>query len=586
MWATDVTFSYADYKGQGTSNTGSSYTMEKTDVNITNSKFYCGSSASYAQFYANGTTTITPASGVTITSVVLTASATGYNGYQSSGTITASVGSVSGSTSSTTVTWTGSETAEFTITNNKQIRWTSIVVTYTKSGETPTCATPTFSPDAGAYINAQNVTITCATEGATIYYTTNGDDPTTGSSVYSAPIAVSANTTIKALAAKTGCNNSTIATAAYTFPTTTYNSVADLIAAAPTETVILNLTDAQVLAKGGNDMYVKDASGALDFYQLGFSYTAGQILNGKIVVTSYKVYKNVPEITGVGDNQLVATEGVLAPIEIALADATYANYNCQLVKVTGDVTESKKMGDLILYNKFSGMTETVLNNLIPGVNNITVTGIIIPYNSDTEICPTAIDYNITLTKDMMAYAGGNKLDYTESGLTVYTAKVTNGAAVLTELADNNTGLKVVNNGTGVILSGTEGNTYVAHVTTENVSATSGNELKGVTAETVIDWQIGESPNYKYNYILQNGVFKKATGAKLKAGKAYLSTTFDVTAAGAPELKIVFDGGTTGINAVQGSEFKVNGQFYDLQGRKVANPTKGLYIVNGKKVIVK
>jgi uncharacterized protein YjdB len=131
-WADEVTFAYGDYNKKGTSSTGSEYTMEKEDVAITNTKFYGNNS--YAHFYANGTTTVTPASGVTITKIVLTASATNYNGFQSSGVITASTGEISGSTSSTTVTWTGSATSAFTITNNKQIRWTSIVVTYSTSG--------------------------------------------------------------------------------------------------------------------------------------------------------------------------------------------------------------------------------------------------------------------------------------------------------------------------------------------------------------------------------------------------------------------------------------------------------------------
>lgn len=131
-WATDVTFSYEDYKGQGTQSSGSEYTMVKTDVSITNTKFFGNND--YAHFYANGTTTIEPANGVTITQIVLTATATGYNGYQSGGTITATAGSISGSSSSITVTWTGSASAAFTISNNKQIRWTSIVVTYSTGG--------------------------------------------------------------------------------------------------------------------------------------------------------------------------------------------------------------------------------------------------------------------------------------------------------------------------------------------------------------------------------------------------------------------------------------------------------------------
>ena len=81
---------------------------------------------------------------------------------------------------------------------------------------TPTCATPTFNPAAGTYTEAQNVAISCATEGATIYYTTNGDEPTTNSTVYTAAINVSTNTTIKAMAAAQGYDNSAVATASYT----------------------------------------------------------------------------------------------------------------------------------------------------------------------------------------------------------------------------------------------------------------------------------------------------------------------------------------------------------------------------------
>ena len=52
------------------------------------------------------------------------------------------------------------------------------------------------------------------------------------------------------------------------------------------------------------------------------------------------------------------------------------------------------------------------------------------------------------------------------------------------------------------------------------------------------------------------------------------------------LNINFGGNTTGIeNAVQREEIK-DKSYYDLQGRRVQQPTKGLYIVNGKKVIIK
>lgn len=81
---------------------------------------------------------------------------------------------------------------------------------------TPGVATPTFSPAAGTYVGTQSVTISCATSGATIHYTTNGSDPTTGSPVYSSAISVASSQTIKALAVKSGMTDSAIASAAYT----------------------------------------------------------------------------------------------------------------------------------------------------------------------------------------------------------------------------------------------------------------------------------------------------------------------------------------------------------------------------------
>ena len=55
------------------------------------------------------------------------------------------------------------------------------------------CATPLFNPPGGSYPNTQSVSITCATPGAIIKYTTNGSDPNSSSQVYSGPITVSQN---------------------------------------------------------------------------------------------------------------------------------------------------------------------------------------------------------------------------------------------------------------------------------------------------------------------------------------------------------------------------------------------------------
>ncbi|MBO7460661.1 MAG: chitobiase/beta-hexosaminidase C-terminal domain-containing protein [Bacteroidales bacterium] len=86
-----------------------------------------------------------------------------------------------------------------TQTSNKFLQF--IKAEFYKESTQQSVATPTFSPAAGTYYEAQNVTIACTTEGATIYYTTDGNDPTTSSAVYSTPIAISQTTTVKAMAA-------------------------------------------------------------------------------------------------------------------------------------------------------------------------------------------------------------------------------------------------------------------------------------------------------------------------------------------------------------------------------------------------
>jgi LysM repeat protein len=79
-----------------------------------------------------------------------------------------------------------------------------------------TLPAPTFSLAAGTYTSPQSVTISDATSGATIYYTTNGTTPTTSSTKYSGAVTVSATETLEAIAVESGYCNSTAATAAYT----------------------------------------------------------------------------------------------------------------------------------------------------------------------------------------------------------------------------------------------------------------------------------------------------------------------------------------------------------------------------------
>ncbi|MDD3335979.1 MAG: chitobiase/beta-hexosaminidase C-terminal domain-containing protein [Eubacteriales bacterium] len=80
------------------------------------------------------------------------------------------------------------------------------------------CATPVIAPAAGSYLLPQSVTLTCATAGAVIRYTTDGTEPTETSAAYTTgnPIAITSATTVKAKAFHTSGSLSGTATAAYT----------------------------------------------------------------------------------------------------------------------------------------------------------------------------------------------------------------------------------------------------------------------------------------------------------------------------------------------------------------------------------
>src|SRR6266581_1323805 len=77
-------------------------------------------------------------------------------------------------------------------------------------------ATPTFSPGGGTYTGSVTVSISDATSGATIHYTTDGSTPTTSSPIYGGALTFTQTTTLKAMAAASGMTNSAVASATYT----------------------------------------------------------------------------------------------------------------------------------------------------------------------------------------------------------------------------------------------------------------------------------------------------------------------------------------------------------------------------------
>ena len=194
---------------------------------------------------------------------------------------------------------------------------------------------------------------------------------------------------------------------------------------------------------------------------------------------------------------------------------------------------------------------------------------------------SASDFRTSVTESVNVSAAGyatyvsdNDLDYTNvEGLEAFSAQVDNANATVSF-----TKVGKVKAGEGVLLKA-NGGSY-------NVPVTS-----GVDANADNDFIRGEGTavasedNGKYNYILNNVgdvvAFYAANGQNVATNRAYLQTT-----TANARISLNFDDETTtGIIATL-KDKETNSKVYNLNGQRVDNPAKGLYIVNGKKVIIK
>ena len=209
--------------------------------------------------------------------------------------------------------------------------------------------------------------------------------------------------------------------------------------------------------------------------------------------------------------------------------------------------------------------------------------------------------SVTIGSDEIATFSSDKdLDFSATKVTPYYASaVAKGSVTLTPATNATTW-----NYQGYILQGPEG-TYDVPVTASATSATypDGNYLKGQVGEgTVSASTIG-----RYHYIFAKkktgdaniGFYKLTDDHTLGAKKAYLETETDIIPddytpsdpSEARGITLDFGDGTTAILDVFQDETHQNtlredGKYYTLQGTCVERPTKGLYILNGKKVLVK
>ena len=189
------------------------------------------------------------------------------------------------------------------------------------------------------------------------------------------------------------------------------------------------------------------------------------------------------------------------------------------------------------------------------------------------------------------FASSYPLDLTDAnrpvGLKAY--KATRDGANLTFTALNQT----VPAGTGLLLLGeTKGGNYDIPVAASG-DAVSSNALVGVIAPTAKQ----SDPSGNYYFVMKKAASESdalafaplsTSAVTIPAGKAYVEVPNSAFSGPANELTISFeeDGDVTGISEMKAMRNVGRETFFDLQGRQVTQPTKGLYIVNGKKVVLK
>jgi hypothetical protein len=99
-------------------------------------------------------------------------------------------------------------------------------------------ATPVITPAGGTYTSAKSVSIGSATAGSSVYYTVNGETPTTASTLYSGPITVSTTQTVKAIAIASGFSTSAVASASFTINSGTRSNIVGVNFAAGGESAL------------------------------------------------------------------------------------------------------------------------------------------------------------------------------------------------------------------------------------------------------------------------------------------------------------------------------------------------------------
>lgn len=442
-------------------------------------------------------------------------------------------------------------------------------------------ATPTFSLEEGTYTEAQSVTITTTTEGATIYYTIDGTDPTTESNLYSEAVSITETTTLKAIAVKEGMTDSEIATATYTINIINVNpknvgtnyfvKVTDVNDLEDGDAIlIVNEENKKAMGEkktsnwGGTVVDIVD-----DAIEPGTSVQKLVLVdagNGKwMFCVGTSAVDGFLKSGTANANQLTTTttpdDNSNATIEISEENAV----------VTFQGTGSRK---LLRYNAASG-TGNIFSCYGSGQQPVQI------YKEVEK--PTSVTVTIGETEYATLY-------YSKVGLIVPEGVTANAYSVsgttLNVVQTYNAG-DVIPAATGVVLNGAQGD-YTFNITEENGTAPEGNMLRG---SDVDETTTGGAKYYMLSLAATGGnetvgfYYGAENGAAFTNGahKAYLAVPegTEAKATGYAFNEV------TGINDIT-REQVTDGVWYTIDGKRLnGEPTvKGIYVVNGKKVVIK
>lgn len=190
------------------------------------------------------------------------------------------------------------------------------------------------------------------------------------------------------------------------------------------------------------------------------------------------------------------------------------------------------------------------------------------------------NFSLTLSKEWTTLTSAYNLDFSnvEGGLTAYTAKYNevNDAVALTQV-------KKVKAGTGLILKGETGKTYTLPILPSDEA-----ELDAVTDNQLVScvdalWSTGRDKDY----FLSNGEFVKSTNdGWVLPGKSYLYINGGRVNQSPSPLRVYVDNTATSIDGITNNPVVKDDAYYNLQGVKVQRPQHGVFIHNGKKVVLK